>query len=52
MINSFYLNLIDMEYARRCLSNEEAIEEVMKEMGIEELKDTVRVAISPEVTHL
>ena len=40
-----------MECAR-CLSNEEAIEEGMKEMGTEEMKDKLREAISPEGPHL
>ena len=37
-ISYHYLILIDMECAR-CLSNEKAFEEAMKEIGIEELED-------------
>ena len=36
----------------RGFSNEEVVEEAMHEMGIEELKDTLREAILPEGTHL
>ena len=36
-----------MEYAI-CLSNEKAIEEAMKELGIKELKDKLREAILHE----
>ena len=46
-----YLILIDMEYAM-CLSDGKDIGEAMKEIGIEELKDKLREAISLEGTQL